>query len=103
VQAATLAQLMWTRVGIRREEAALRSAIEQIRALQEWRPCRRIRRVPLEARNMLVLGGLVARSALQREESRGSHYRRDFPTKREEWRRHLEVSDGPRDDLPRWE
>ncbi len=32
-----------------------------------------------EARNLQIAGLLVARSALAREESRGAHYRTDFP------------------------
>jgi L-aspartate oxidase len=32
-----------------------------------------------EARNMILLGRLLAASALLREESRGAHRRRDFP------------------------
>jgi L-aspartate oxidase len=32
-----------------------------------------------EAQNLHALGSLVARSALAREESRGAHYRTDFP------------------------
>jgi succinate dehydrogenase/fumarate reductase flavoprotein subunit len=32
-----------------------------------------------ELTNLHALGSLIARSALAREESRGSHYRSDFP------------------------
>lgn len=32
-----------------------------------------------EDRNLLTIGALVARSALARQESRGAHYRSDFP------------------------
>ncbi|WP_297724797.1 hypothetical protein [uncultured Mobiluncus sp.] len=32
--------------------------------------------------------------ALAREESRGTHRRTDFPHRREEWRKHLEVQLG---------
>ena len=40
-----------------------------------------------ETRNLLLVARLVAFAALRREESRGAHYRDDFPTPRPEWRR----------------
>jgi L-aspartate oxidase len=42
-----------------------------------------------ELRNMIIVGRLMAEAALAREESRGAHYRTDFPHPREEWRRHI--------------
>jgi L-aspartate oxidase len=49
--------------------------------LQELAPqtARPHRRREFEARNLQIAGLLVARSALAREESRGAHYRTDFP------------------------
>ncbi len=38
----------------------------------------------LELRNMLEVGEIVTAAALRRKESRGSHYREDFPMKDEE-------------------
>lgn len=37
-----------------------------------------------ELHNLRLLGSLVCRSALAREESRGSHYRSDFPYRDDE-------------------
>lgn len=43
-----------------------------------------------EVQNMAVVAGLIVRAALAREESRGSHYRVDFPTKNDAvWQRHV--------------
>jgi L-aspartate oxidase len=42
-----------------------------------------------ELANLILLGRLVTEAALQREESRGAHYRRDFPEPRPEWLRHI--------------
>jgi L-aspartate oxidase len=41
-----------------------------------------------EIENMLELATAIALLALGREESRGAHFRTDFPTERESWHRH---------------
>jgi len=38
-----------------------------------------VTRAGVEARNVAVVAGLIARAALRREESRGAHYRFDAP------------------------
>jgi L-aspartate oxidase len=43
--------------------------------------------VDYDLRSIYVNAGLIARCALAREESRGGHYRSDFPVAREEFRR----------------
>ncbi len=43
----------------------------------------------LEIENMLTLASLVTQSALLRRESRGSHYREDYPEKDERWNRSI--------------
>jgi L-aspartate oxidase len=43
------------------------------------------RRQILELANLTLLGRLMAQAAKIRTESRGGHFRRDFPTTREEW------------------
>jgi L-aspartate oxidase len=45
-----------------------------------------------EAQNMLLVARLVSYAALQREESRGAHYRDDYPTARPEWRRKQSIT-----------
>jgi L-aspartate oxidase len=75
-------RLMWERVGILRSRASL------TRALAEFE---QIERAPLRPapRNFLTVATLIARSALWREESRGGHYRVDFPARDDErWRVH---------------
>jgi len=42
-----------------------------------------ISRAACEAINILTVAPLIARAALAREESRGAHYRSDFPLKDE--------------------
>ncbi len=49
----------------------------------------------LELRGMLEIAEVVALSSLKREESRGSHYRRDHPDRRdEEYLKHTMVYQG---------
>ena len=43
----------------------------------------------LELENMILVAKLVAKSALIRKESRGSHYREDYPETREEWKKSI--------------
>ncbi|MFA7468510.1 MAG: L-aspartate oxidase [Desulfotomaculaceae bacterium] len=43
----------------------------------------------LETCNMLTVGELVAHAALMRKESRGGHYREDFPVQNKLWRKHI--------------
>ena len=70
---------MWENVGIVRDAAGLRAGIEKLRSLEPRLAHPQPRRA-FEARNILTAGLLVARSALAREESRGGHYRTDFPS-----------------------
>ena len=70
--------LMWRDVGIVRTGAGLRSAIEHLNQIVPRVAHPQTRRAH-EAQNIHALGLLVARCALAREESRGAHYRTDFP------------------------
>src|SRR5207248_9005186 len=73
-----LQELMWKDAGIVRTGSGLKQAIKELEEIgtQVSRPHSRRE---FEARNLQIAGLLVARSALAREESRGAHYRTDFP------------------------
>lgn len=45
----------------------------------------------IEVRNMLTVGALIAKAASERQESRGGHFREDYPDTRGEWRRHVSL------------
>jgi L-aspartate oxidase len=70
--------LMWQDVGIVRTGAGLKRALQQLEQIAP-RIARPHTRRACEAQNLHLTGRLVARSALAREESRGAHYRIDFP------------------------
>ena len=70
--------LMWKKVGIVRDGRTLREAVAELEEWQDRLPQRTSRRA-CEAANLHQVATLIARSALAREESRGAHYRTDFP------------------------
>lgn len=69
-----LRSLMYANVGLVRDAAGLHAALGRIAALDAMH-----RTQSNELRNLLAVGRLVAQAALSRNESRGSHYRSDFP------------------------
>jgi L-aspartate oxidase len=71
-------QLMWNKVGIVRSRQSLTEAIQQLQASAQQLPPQTSRR-NCEARNIHTTALLIARSALARLESRGAHYRTDYP------------------------
>ena len=85
---AGLQALMWDRVGIVRDGSGMAAAAEQIRMWRQASPLANDR-LSHELATMLLVGQMMAEAALAREESRGAHYRTDFPEPRDEWRRHI--------------
>ena len=74
-------RVMWERVGILRDRDSL------VRALKEFDQIA-AGNLGTSSRNFVTLARLVAAAALWREESRGGHFRNDFPEQHEEWRVH---------------
>ena len=74
---------MWRQVGIMRDGKDLAGTVTQLQAM-EMPKCEKPGRADCEMRNLHSLALLMARSALAREESRGSHYRSDFPYRDDE-------------------
>jgi L-aspartate oxidase len=71
-------ELMWKDVGIIRTAVGLKRAILRLDEIAA-RVSHPQTRQAHQAQNLHLAGFLVARSALKREESRGAHYRTDFP------------------------
>ena len=75
-------ELMWKKVGLIRRAADLQSAITECEALLA-------ENVNQRTKNFATLAKLMAEAALWREESRGGHFRADFPTRNDEqWGKH---------------
>jgi L-aspartate oxidase len=78
--------VMWRQVGLFREAATLRAALDTIEPHYREADAR-VRagvRLDLEgwrAVNVVTVAYLIARAALRREESRGAHYRDDYPAR----------------------
>jgi L-aspartate oxidase len=80
--------IMWRRAGLFRTREGLTEAVNALAAMtpaaapvdvDDWR-----------AFNLLTVARLIAVAALRREESRGGHFRQDFPKRDDErWRVHL--------------
>jgi L-aspartate oxidase len=66
--------LMYSNVGLVRNETGLQDALTRIGELRAALGVQ-----PSELRNLLVVGELIAEAASARRESRGSHYRSDYP------------------------
>ncbi|MBI4906522.1 MAG: FAD-binding protein [Acidobacteria bacterium] len=93
-----LENLMWDQVGIVRDGAGLSDAITKLdhlagRAAQA-RPGKGLTSNAAwneiaNVVNLSVVGRMVAASALLRTESRGAHYREDYPTPQKEWLKNI--------------
>jgi L-aspartate oxidase len=86
---------MWLNAGIVRSRQSLNRALETI---MERKDVPAIVETPgglirlLEFRNMRLIGEMVCRSALTRTESRGSHFRSDYPGENnDDWRVNIQV------------
>jgi L-aspartate oxidase len=75
-------ELMWMRVGLIRQRSDLSTALKELTRLAHDAP-------NLRSRNFANLARLITEAALWREESRGGHFRSDFPERRDDrWRVH---------------
>jgi succinate dehydrogenase / fumarate reductase flavoprotein subunit/fumarate reductase flavoprotein subunit len=101
--------LMWEKVGLVRNGADLSSALDELAVISEraeqqsanpqttfnlgWNEA-------LDVTNICTNAQLVARGALLRQESRGSHFRSDFPKPNPEWLKRIRlVKNGDRTDV----
>jgi fumarate reductase (CoM/CoB) subunit A len=96
--------IMWDKVGVLRNGPDLEAAIEELKRIRkEDIPSLRIRtestrfnrewHEAIEVINMLDVAEMVAMASLLRKESRGAHYREDYPTKDDEqWLKNIIIT-----------
>ena len=100
---AELGKFMNDNVGLVRDASSLQAALDRVRSLKERYARIRLRNTSriynseltsyLELGSLLNIGELVVMAALARTESRGAHYRTDFPRRNDtQWNRHSIVS-----------
>jgi len=93
-----LQEVMWNNVAIIRREEGLKSALNEIHVIKDKMVRMKLPEVrgynqhlldALELENMVLIAELVTKSAIIREESRGAHYRADFPETRDECKKSI--------------
>jgi len=83
-----LQKLLWDKAGIIRSKGGLIEAVNTLAAWQESLSLPKDRK-SYELANLVLTGRLLTEAALLREESRGAHFRSDFPQSSPRWRRHI--------------
>ncbi|MDO9044436.1 MAG: fumarate reductase (CoM/CoB) subunit TfrA [Methanobacteriaceae archaeon] len=93
-----LQETMWNNVAIIRTEQGLRMALRTISQLEgqlsrmnvpEESKFNRYLQDALEVENMIETAKMVITAAVLRQESRGAHYREDFPETRDDWKKSI--------------
>lgn len=91
-----LAQIMWDKIGIIRNEVLLTEGLHSIDRIintlneEQVSGIHQIRKL-IECKFAAYSARAIAVSALKRTESRGAHYREDFVDEKEDWLRHIHV------------
>jgi L-aspartate oxidase len=87
VAADSVRAVMWQHAGISRTAKGLRAGLAALREIEE-----RLPEGATEETNLVQTGRLIAEAALLRKESRGGHYRSDYPRAKSAWRgKHVEL------------
>jgi len=87
VSADLVREIMWQDAGVVRTAVGLASARKRLAELE-----RRLPEGATEEENLVQTAQLIVEGAMRRRESRGGHYRSDFPRPKGSWRgRHVEL------------
>ncbi len=86
-----LQEVLWENAGIMRNDDGLQEVAHRL-AYWECQLPEPSDRPSYELRNLVLVGRLMVETALMRQESRGAHWRTDFPKSSPEWDHHIVVS-----------
>lgn len=90
--------LMWEKVAIKRNENDLRAALKRLIEMEteledldidDRKQYNTSLQTGLEVINMVEIAILIVKSAILRRESRGAHFREDFPETKDEWKKSI--------------
>ncbi|MFC0216105.1 L-aspartate oxidase [Paenibacillus chartarius] len=85
-----LQKVMLREVGLKREQKSLLHGLEELKRQMSFFEYHLTKREEYEFANLLTCAMLTTKAALRREESRGGHYRADFPMRDDErWIKHV--------------
>lgn len=88
-----LQDLMWDKVGIIRDADNLQQALVHIERLKNELKLNPDDIAYYQSQNLLTIASLTTQAALWRQESRGAHYRADFPQRDDRnWQHHITFS-----------
>ena len=94
-------ELMWEKVAIVREEKTLNEALRELQEMEKELDKLDVKNkkqyntelvTALEVINMVEVCILVVKSAILRRESRGAHYRSDFPESNDAWKKSIIIN-----------
>lgn len=89
-----LKDTMTSLVGVIRDEAGLKAAKTRLGQMSAILQASFNEIGGFELQNMLTVSMLLCEAALARKESRGAHFRKDFPASSDDWRGHIEFTRG---------
>src|SRR3989344_2116203 len=92
-----LQKVMWHNVGLIRDEKRLKNALTEIKQLKKEvkqliAHDKKELQAALELINIVDVAETIVIGALLRKESRGAHYRTDYPERNPKWEKNIEVS-----------
>ena len=87
----TIKAIMWHNVGIERNEKDLQTALNNLTEISKKIDFSPTDKEEVELINLVQVAILITKAALDRTESRGAHFRTDFPQAMKKWKKHLEL------------